>query len=243
MKKLVIASISLLVVSSMSMAQAENEGFKHILSMGVTLTDGNSETLQANAALVTEGEKEGLGSVRAGVEGNYGESTVDEQKETTIENARLFANVKKNISPMTFASLDGSLLYDDIAAIDYRGIIAPGVGAFLVKNDSTALYFEAGPAYVWEKVADVSDDYLAVRFAQRLDHALSETARIWQSAEYLPRADDFGDYLLNVEIGAEAAMNSRMNLRIVLQNKHDSAPGEGLEKNDLVLIAGMSLSL
>ncbi len=243
LKRLVIASVSLLMVSVMSMAQAETEGFKHTLSLGVTLTDGNSETLQANAALITEGEKDGLGSVRAGVEANYGESTVDGQTETTIENARLLANVKKTISPRTFASLDGSLLYDDIAAIDYRGIIAPGVGTYLVKNDSTALYFETGPAYVWEKVADISDDYFALRLAQRLDHVLSPTARMWQSAEYLPKADDFDDYLLNAEIGVEAAVNARVNLRLVLQNKYDSTPAMGLKKNDLTLIAGIGVSL
>jgi len=243
MKKLVIASVSLFVVSAMSMVQAANEGFKHTLSLGVTLTDGNSDTLQANAALVTEGEKEGLGSVRTGIEANYGESTVDGATETTIENARLFANVKKTISPRTFASLDGSLLYDDIAAIDYRAILAPGVGSYLVKNDSTALYFEVGPAYVWEKVADESDDYLALRLAQRVDHALSPTARMWQSAEYLPKADDFDDYLLTAEVGVEAAVNTRVNLRLVLQNKYDSTPAMDLEKNDLTLIAGIGVSL
>jgi len=243
MKEIVIASLSLLVVSAMSMAQEDVKGFNHALSLGVTLTDGNSETLQVNAALVTEGEKEGLGSVRAGVAANYGESTVDEQTETTIENARLFANVKKTISPKTFASLDGTLLYDDIAAIDYRGIIAPGLGTYLVKGDSTALYFEIGPAYVWEKVADVRDDYLALRLAQRLDQALSATARMWQSAEYVPKADAFDDYLLNAEAGVEAAVNSRVNLRVVLQNKYDSTPAMDLEKNDLTLIAGIRVSL
>ncbi len=243
MKKLVIASVGLLVVSAMSMAQAETKGFNHTLSLGVTLTDGNSETLQANAALVTEGEKEGLGSVRAGVEANYGESAVDGETETTIENARLFANVKKTISPRTFASLDGSLLYDDIAAIDYRGILAPGVGTYLVKNDSTALYFEVGPAYVWEQVGGISDDYLALRLAQRLDHALSPTARMWQSAEYVPKADEFDDYLLNAEVGVEADVNTRVHLRLVLQNKYDSTPAMDLEKNDLTLIAGIGVSL
>ena len=38
-------------------------------------------------------------------------------------------------------------------------------------------------------------------------------------------------------------MNNRVSLRIVLQNKHDSTPGEGLESNDLVLIGGVIMSL
>ena len=101
---------------------------------------------------------------------------------------------------------------------------------------------DAGPAYIWEDVAGVTDDYVAMRFGQRLEHAFSETANAWQSAEYIPKADDFEDFLLNLEVGAEAALSSRLNLRVVLQNKHDSTPGESLKKNDLVLIGGLSLS-
>lgn len=230
----------------------EKGAFATKVSIGATLTDGNSETMQGNASLVTEGEKEGLGSVRAGVEANYGETTtktkdeagvVTESEDTTIDNSRLFAGARKTITARTFGSADASVLHDDIAKIDYRAAISPGLGAYLAKNESSSLSVDAGPAYVWEEVDGVADDYLALRFGERLDHAFSKTAKVWQSAEYLPRADDFEDYLLNVEVGAEAAMNNRVSLRIVLQNKHDSTPGEGLESNDLVLIGGVIMSL
>ncbi len=213
------------------------------LSAGVTLTDGNSKTLQANGSIVIEGEKEGLGSVRAGIEANYGESTIKDEKDTTVNNARAFANAKKTITSRTFGYLDGSILQDDIADIDYRLTLGPGLGVYLVKNGKTSLSVEAGPSYIWNKVAGASDDYLALRFAQRLDHVLSATANIWQSVECLPKTDDFNDYLLNAELGVEAAMTTRLNLRLVLQDKYDSTPGAGLKENDLTLIAGISLSL
>jgi putative salt-induced outer membrane protein YdiY len=250
-RELMILAVVGAVVTTTAMGQ-EQGSFATRLSVGATLTDGNSETMQANAALVTEGKKDGLGSVRAGVEANYGETTtkttdeagvVVESTDTTVENARLFAGAKKTITERTFGSVDASVLYDDVAEIDYRAMISPGLGVYLVKNESTSLSVDAGPAYIWEHVAGVTEDYVAVRFGERIEHAFSKTAKVWQSAEYLPGADDFGDYLLNAEIGAEAAMNSRVNLRIVLQDKYDSTPGEGLEKNDLVLIAGVSMSL
>lgn len=256
MKKLFAAGLRLLMVTgafAALTASAQEQGtFATKLSLGATLTDGNSETMQANASLVTEGEKEDLGSVRAGLEANYGETTtkatdeagvVTESTDTTIENARLFAGAKKTISARTYGSVDASVLYDDVAEIDYRAMISPGLGVYLVKTESTSLSVDAGPAYIWEDVAGVTDDYMAVRFSERIDHAFSKTAKVWQSAEFVPKADDFGDYILNVEVGAEAAMNSRMNLRLVLQNKHDSTPGAGLEENDLVLIGGVSVTL
>jgi putative salt-induced outer membrane protein YdiY len=244
MKHILMASLLAvgLLAANQAQAQAEN-AFKTTLSAGMTLTDGNSETMQANGSLVTEGQKEGLGSVRAGVEANYGQNTVSNQDNTTVNNARGFANVKKTITPRTFGYLDGSIVHDEIADIRYRVTVGPGLGVYLVKNDNTKLSVEAGPSYVWEEVEGVRDDYFAVRFAERFDQVLSATAKLWQSAEYLPKADDFGDYLLSAELGVEAAMTTRLNLRLVLQDRYDSTPGTGLKENDLTLIAGIGVKL
>jgi putative salt-induced outer membrane protein YdiY len=246
---------------SKKVAKAEDAApaaaFKTALNAGLTLTDGNSETLALNVGLETEGEKDGLGSVLAGIEANYGESTisststdeatgettVSEVKETTVENAKAYANVKKTLSPRTFAALDGSVLYDDVALIDYRSMLGPGLGIYLMKNEKRTLTLEAGPSYVWEKVDGETDDYLALRFAQRYTCQATANAKLVQSLEYVPEAEDFDNYLLNAEIGIEASMNERLSLRIVLQNKYDNTPAEGAESNDLSLIAGIGLSL
>ena len=139
--------------------------------------------------------------------------------------------------------MDVSALYDDIAKVDYRVILNPGLGAYLVKHDRLTFSVEAGPAYVIEKVDGETDDYLALRLAERIDFTLSPTAKVWQSAEYLPKIDDFDAYLLNAELGVEAALNSRLNLRVVLQDKYNSTPAGGLDKNDVALIAGISVAL
>jgi len=38
-------------------------------------------------------------------------------------------------------------------------------------------------------------------------------------------------------------MNDRVSLRVVLQDKYDSTPGEGLEQNDVTLVAGIGIKL
>lgn len=258
MKKALALLMALALASSVSAAEkkaakaskaakvdeaAAKAGFVTTLSFGLTMTDGNSETLGANASLKTEGEKAGLGSVIAGVEGNYGESTVAEVKETTVENAKVFANVKKTLSERTFASLDGSVLYDDVALLDYRAMLGPGLGVYLVKNDKRSLSLEAGPSYVWDKKDGVSDDYLALRFAERFSCQATKTAKLVQSLEYVPEAEDFDNYLLTGEVGVEASMSERLSLRVVLQDKYDSTPAAGAEYNDLSLIAGIGFTL
>ena len=266
MKKhlLVAAALALAASASAAEKKAGKEaavaeapaGLATVLNAGLTLTDGNSETLAANVGLKTEGERAGLGSVLAGAEFNYGESTVQtktvdeagvetvaEKDEKTVENAKLFANVKKTLSPRTFLSLDGTAAYDDVADIDYRATLGPGLGAYLVKNDQRELTLEAGPAYLWEKVGGARNDYLALRFAERYVCQALKNAKLVQSLEYLPEAEDFDNYLLVGEIGVEAAMSDRLSLRVVLQDKYDNTPAEGKERNDLSLIAGLGIKL
>ncbi len=224
-------------------AMAEGDGFKTTLALGLNLTDGNSETMQANGSLVSEGEKAHLGSVRMGVEANYGETTVDGTDQKNVDNGKAFANARKTLSERTFLYVDSAVGYDDISLIDYRATLGVGAGGYLAKSDALKLSLEAGVSYISEDVAGQTADYAALRVAERVEYKFTETAKLWQSAEYLPQTDDFGNYLLTAEVGAEAALNATMNLRILLQDKYDSEPGAGLEKNDLSLISGVSVKL
>ncbi len=245
MKILTVTAIIATVTAALSvttLAQEEAKSFSTTFAAGLTINDGNTENTQAYAALISEVEKEDLGSIRMGIEGNYGESTVDDETDTTSENAKIYAGAKKTLSERTFLASDFSALYDNVAEIDYRAVVSIAPGTFLTRNESTKVSVEFGPAYVWEDVADISDDYAALRLAQRFDHPFSETAKIWESVEYIPDLEDFDRYLVVAEIGAEAALNSHMNLRVVLQDRYDNAPGEGLEHNDLSLISGISVS-
>ena len=248
---IVVAGLVALGLQAQEAAPAGASTFEKSLALGVNLTDGNSETMMANGSLLLAGEKDRLGSFKAGMEGNYGENTtrtvVDgvevEEDETTVSNAKIFGNVKKTLSPRTYVYLDGSVLNDDIAEIDYRATVGPGLGLYLVKSDSQALSVEGGLAYVWEEVSDVENDYLALRLAESFEYKFAERSKIWQSIVYMPEAEDFDNYLITAEVGVEAPLQGKLNLRVVLQDKYDSQPGEGLEKNDLVLIAGVGIKL
>ena len=248
---IVVAGLVALGLQAQEAAPGGASTFEKSLTMGVNLTDGNSETMMANGSLLLSGEQERLGSFKAGLEGNYGENTtrtvVDgveiDEDETTVSNAKLFGNAKKTLSPMTFAYLDGFVLNDDIAEIDYRATVGPGLGLYLVKTDSTAFSVEAGIAQVWEEVADVENDYLALRLAESFEYKFAEKSKIWQSIVCMPEAEDFDNYLITAEVGVEAPLQGRLNLRVVLQDKYDSQPGAGIEKNDLVLIAGVGIKL
>ena len=217
--------------------------FETTLNLGLTLTEGNSETLLGNAALVSTGKRSCGTSIRLGAEGNYGESKLQDTKQTTVENIRGFITAQQNISKRWYAALNTAALYDNIAEIDYRFILGPAFGGYLLRGEKVELTAELGPSYIWERVARDRDNYLALRVAERFTYQLSDTAQIWQSAEFIPKTEEFDDFLVKTEVGVSAAMNSKMQLRVVLQWNHDSTPGPELEKDDFTLISGLGIKL
>ncbi len=186
---MVVAFFAALGLRAQEAAPRTTDKHDHSLSLGATLTDGNSETMMANGSLLLSGEREKLGSFRIGLEGNYGENTrrgtvkdandndVEvKEDEKTVSNARLSGNVKKTLTPRSYVYLDGFVLNDDIADIDYRAVVGPGLGFYLVKSESAAFSIESGVAQVWEEVADVRDDYLALRLAENFEHKFANNS-------------------------------------------------------------------
>lgn len=217
------------------------------VAAGVNISRGNTRTMLLNGKVMSEFRKDS-NEASLGVEGNYGEADVKAADGTTetqgnVENARAYADYRRMLNARTYGYLNSEIRNDNIAEIDYRFMVGPGIGQYLIRGDSQNLSAEAGVAYIKEKVAGIEDDKMALRVAEKYDLKIGASAKVWESAEFLPAIDDFNDYLINAEIGAEAAMNSRVNLRLVLQDKYDSTPGSGLKKNDLVLIGGLTVKL
>jgi putative salt-induced outer membrane protein YdiY len=223
---------------------AEEKRYDLRINGGLTLTDGNSDTLLVNTGIKYESERATLGAIRLNMEGNYGETRARNEKETNTENIKADANARRDIHKKNYVYAAGSALYDKISLVDYRFILGPGAGWFLIRSEIQTLTVEAGPSYIWEQVDDKASNHLAFRLSQRFERRLSETARIWQQTEYLPKAEDFNDYLLTSEIGIEAAVSSRVHLRLVAQSAYDNQPANAeLKKHDLTIISGLSVAL
>ncbi len=232
----VIAGITLI---SAGLARSD---WERTLSAGLTLTDGNSETMVTavgfEAAKNTDKHEQ-----RYGATANYGETKVDGEKEKTVGNAAAKAEYKyKFDGPYLYSN--NSLFHDSVADIDYRLIVGGGGGYYVIESDNAKLGLELGLAYIREELADdTSDDSVAIRIAARHDQNLSGNAKLWAAIEYLPSADDFDQFLLNSEAGVEAALNSSLSLRMVLLHRHDSNVQEDRDRNDLSLISSLVYKL
>ena len=210
---------------------------------GVTLTSGNSETLLATLTLDTKHKAEKAETL-AGIAAGYGQSEVTNpdnstrtEKNTEFVNA--FGQFNYLFSERFYAGLrlDGS--YDGIAELDYRIRISPLAGYYFIKKPKTSLSAEVGPSVVFEKHSGESEEtYLGFRLSERFDHKLSDTTKIWEYVDYVPRVDEWVDkYVITAEVGIDTAINKHWSLRVVFQDIYDSAPTPGRENNDLRLVA------
>jgi putative salt-induced outer membrane protein YdiY len=208
------------------------------IALGVTLTDGNSDTLLTTASALHDRKRDGY-TLRLGLDFAYAE----DKDEKITENIKGVADYRYLVSPRAYVFGNLTVLHDDVANIDYRAVLSVGPGYYLMKNDQASLGVEAGPAYVREDVGGEENDDLALRFGERYDRQLSATAKCWQALEYLPVVDDFDDYLLNSEIGVEAAINASASLRLVVKNAYDSTPAVDREKSDTTVIGALAYQL
>lgn len=240
------------VLSIAGVVWAEDPGvvspWKSTVAAGVNLSRGNTRNTLLNGSAVSE-YKEGANEGRIGVEANYGETevtTTNNTKETrtNVENSKGFAEYRRLLDERDYAYAKGEVLNDDIANIDFRSVVGPGLGRYLLKSETQTLGVEAGVTYIHEKLAGVSaDDYFSLRAAENYTLKESATSRLWESVECLPSLEGSGKFLLNAELGAEAAMNARLSLRIVAQDKYNSDPASGKKANDLQIIGGLTYRL
>ena len=231
------------------LAQSTNK-WETSAAAGLTLTSGNSETFLATVSLDTK-RKWVKDEAAAGMAFGYGESQVEvtdslgatiTDNEKTTQFGTAYVQYNRLFNERLYGGIRLDAGYDTIAGVDYRIKASPLLGYYFIKNEKTTLAGEIGPTFIMEELeGDDPNSYVAARFAERFEHKLTKTTRIWQSAEYLPDISDWQNkYLIVAELGIEAAITPKLSLRTVVQDSYDSQPASGREHNDIRLIAGIA---
>lgn len=203
-------------------------------AVGLTLTSGNSDTLLATANFLTQ-RKWDSHELRFGADAAYGEQEDVKNNEVL----RGFGQYNRLFSERCFGYVRAEAVHDAVADVEYRVTLSPGAGYYFIKNERTQLSLEVGPGVVFEKQGSEETTYFSLRVAERFEHKLSKTARIWQSAEWLPQVDNFDNYIINAEIGIAANLTEKLELRAYLQDTYDNEPAPGRKSNDVKLVTAL----
>ena len=209
---------------------------------GLTLAQGNSETLLATGRIGT-GKKWDKNEMSLGAGAAYGETKDQATGKNTVnaETANAFAQYNRLFTERLYGYARVEGYHDGVADIDYRVTLSPGAGYYFIKTKATLLSAEVGPGYVFEKKGGQEDDYATVRFQEKFEHKFNDRVRIWEWVEYLPQVDDFSNYILNAEVGVESALSKILNLRVYVVDTYNSVPAAGRKKNDVKLVAALAV--
>jgi putative salt-induced outer membrane protein len=119
------------------------------------------------------------------------------------------------------------------AGIRNRTNTSAGYGRKVIDSTSDKLNAELGAGYINEKHTDQSQKNFATGRAYLLfEHALSETARFTQDAEYLPRLDDPSDFRLNTKTALTASLTTHLALKASFDWKRQNRPPVGFDRDD-----------
>jgi putative salt-induced outer membrane protein YdiY len=118
-------------------------------ALGFNVTQGNANTTLINAQTVAHREIE-QDIYNIDLNGAYGE----QEDVETQQYFKADAAYKRLLDERLFITTSLGYFTDDIAQIDYRTTINPGIGYFLLKDDTTTLSLEAGPSYIFQKLAE-----------------------------------------------------------------------------------------
>jgi putative salt-induced outer membrane protein YdiY len=262
-KRIINTSVAFVAAATTSaFAQdADPTAWKTSAGVSVSVQKGNADTTLFGANILSS-KKWDKNEINLGADGVYGDNTsVDlappdangnvstrEVSRTTAQNYGAFAQYNRLISDRFYAYGNVSARQDRIADVDYRISLSPGAGYYFLKNEKTTLSVEAGPGFVFEKLAGTSKEFWTIRLGERLTHQITKSARLFQDAEFIPQVDDFNNYVIQGQIGVEADITKKLALRVVFQDtyRNEPAPITGTiplqfrEKNDLKLLAGIN---
>ena len=217
--------------------------WKSSVAAGLTLTSGNSETTLGTLTADTAGKWD-HSELGFGANGAYGESKAPGQAQSTRTAEMLHGYTQYNWlfteRLYGYGRVEG--LHDGVADIKYRVSLGPGAGYYFIKTTNTDLSAEAGPGYVFEKLGNESCSYGSLRVGEKFHQALSDRARLWQTAELLPQVDDLNNYVVNAELGIEADLtrDKKLALRSYITDTYNNVPAPGRKKNDLAWITAIA---
>jgi putative salt-induced outer membrane protein len=218
------------------LAQPPKYPWASSISAGLTLTRGNSDTMLATAGVVTD-KKTPDNEFKLGADATYGENG----GVNNVDTDHAFGQYNDLFSDRFYGYARVEGLHDGIADLQYRVTVGPGVGYYFLKETNTTFAGEFGSSYVSQRLGDVDDNYATLRLAERFEHKFKNYgARVWENAEILPQVNKVDNYIVNAEIGIEAALNAHFSLKTFLDDNFNNRPASGYQKNDIKLVSGVS---
>ncbi len=208
-------------------------------ALGLALARGNTETTNLSLTFSISGPLS-----RSIDNTNKAYFLFSKEKDiTNAESMGLESKIQWKHSERLFTYYGIQGLRDRFKNYSSRFLPGLGVGYRVVTSENVQLSASAGLSQVFTKYYDSgeTDSYTGISLGDEFAWKISETAEISQSLNLNTDISDLSHYFLQFEISLASAISKGLSVKLTLMDKYDSNPvGEGIKKNDISFIAGLS---
>lgn len=207
------------------------EGWKGSVELGLSGSDGNTETFSGRGGFRLERLTD---EMESRFTGSYSYATDNGEKSRSRGELFFRNDWSFKDSPWGFFA-QGRAEYDEFQDWNWRLSAFAGPTYTLIRNDTTLLRLRAG-AGVTQELGGSDDDLVPeALFGVDFSHKFTEHQSLFVNYEYLPSFENFTDYRMVTRAGYEIMIDpdSGLSLRLGLENRYDSDPASGQKKSDL----------
>ena len=211
-------------------------GWTTTAALGVSLAQGNAESLLANVSYDTVYR---TSTDEFFLNGTYAFGENDGER--SVDSLRVGTRYNRLLSDRVYVGGGVDYLRDDIADLDFRLTGTAYAGYYVIKNDTMSLAFEGGPGYIFEESAGEQDDYFSVRFAERFSWILGPRTTFKQDAIVDLDPDDIDNAVLTATAYLDTDITDNLTWRLAGTYVFDNQPEAGIENEDFTLTSGIAV--
>jgi putative salt-induced outer membrane protein YdiY len=215
-------------VSAQDDAAAKDPAWQGAFTVGVSLTDGNTDITKASATADAVKELDGS-RYTLGFSWNFSE------EDGIISQRKTFgrAQYDRFLSDKMYWLAQTSAEADSQAGVDLRTTIGGGIGYQLKDTDTFKLGGEAGLSWFNEELdPNVKNDYIAARLAYNWTYKLSDKWVFEQNGDIFPSLEDAADIYSKIDTRVKATLTESMFAQLQWVWDWDNTPATGRKRSD-----------
>jgi putative salt-induced outer membrane protein YdiY len=209
------------------------------VSAGLSLTSGNADTSTVNFAYDLAIHPERQNSITSDA------LLLRSRDDDGLNADRVSFNVRDQytLNTRTYLVAQTAYLHDRFKEIDYFLAPTGGLGYKLINNAAAELRIDGGLGVVGERRSDAKTQWFCMTGTERFEYAITSATTIVQSFSGIWRSSDFSNSLYSVGASITTAVTTRFETKIEALDTFRSRTSEGVQKNDLALIAAVVIKL
>lgn len=218
---------------------AEENKWSGDAGVGFAYARGNTETTNLSVTLSAKGPL--FKSFASATKAYF---LLSKEKDVTnAESLGLESQIDWQHSERFFSYFNMVGLRDRFKNYSYRILPSVGAGYKVVMTEKVQLSASAGLSEVFTRYYDSgeTDCYTGITLGNQLTWKISESAELSQTLALNSDISDLGHYFLRFEAGLATAITNGLSVKLTLLDNYDNKPGgEGIKRNDVTFLAGLS---